>query len=298
MQEKIQIVSDGSLDLPNELVEEKRIKVVPFYVSFDGETYVKEKEELDVREFYQKMVDHPQVFPKTSMPSVQDYYDVFEPLVKEGTAVICICITQKFSGSMQSATTAKDMILEEYPDAKITVIDARVNTVLQGLFVLEACRLKDQGLEYDRIIESILKIRETGRIFFTIGSIDYLKHGGRIGKVAGIAGSALKIKPLITLKEGEIFNSGITRNRKKSLEKVVDMLKEYLDEVDAKPGEYSFCIGFGYDRKEADEFKDMLKDLVRERLGIDEIGIYQIGATIGVHTGPYPIGVGIIKHAE
>lgn len=298
MQEKIQIVSDGSLDLPNELVEEKRIKVVPFYVSFDGETYVKEKEELDVREFYQKMVDHPQVFPKTSMPSVQDYYDVFEPLVKEGTAVICICITQKFSGSMQSATTAKDMILEEYPDAKITVIDATVNTVLQGLFVLEACRLKDQGLEYDRIIESILKIRETGRIFFTIGSIDYLKHGGRIGKVAGIAGSALKIKPLITLKEGEIYNSGITRNRKKSLEKVVDMLKEYLDEVDAKPGEYSFCIGFGYDRKEADEFKDMLKDLVRERLGIDEIGIYQIGATIGVHTGPYPIGVGIIKHAE
>ena len=298
MQEKIQIVSDGSLDLPNELVEEKRIKVVPFYVSFDGETYVKEKEELDVREFYQKMVDHPQVFPKTSMPSVQDYYDVFEPLVKEGTAVICICITQKFSGSMQSATTAKDMILEEYPDAKITVIDATVNTVLQGLFVLEACRLKGQGLEYDRIIESILKIRETGRIFFTIGSIDYLKHGGRIGKVAGIAGSALKIKPLITLKEGEIFNSGITRNRKKSLEKVVDMLKEYLDEVDAKPGEYSFCIGFGYDRKEADEFKDMLKDLVRERLGIDEIGIYQIGATIGVHTGPYPIGVGIIKHAE
>ena len=298
MQEKIQIVSDGSLDLPNELAEEKGIKVVPFYVSFDGETYVKEKEELDVREFYQKMVDHPQVFPKTSMPSVQDYYDVFEPLVKEGTAVICICITQKFSGSMQSATTAKDMILEEYPDAKITVIDARVNTVLQGLFVLEACRLKDQGLEYDRIIESILKIRETGRIFFTIGSIDYLKHGGRIGKVAGIAGSALKIKPLITLKEGEIFNSGITRNRKKSLEKVVDMLKEYLDEVDAKPGEYSFCIGFGYDRKEADEFKDMLKDLVRERLGIDEIGIYQIGATIGVHTGPYPIGVGIIKHAE
>lgn len=298
MQEKIQIVSDGSLDLPKELIEEKGIKVVPFYVSFDGETYLKEKEELDVREFYQKMVDYPQVFPKTSMPSVQDYHDVFEPLVKEGTAVICICITQKFSGSMQSATTARDMILEEYPDAKITVVDATVNTVLQGLFVLEACRLKDQGLEYDRIIESILKIRETGRIFFTIGSIDYLKHGGRIGKLAGLAGSALKIKPLITLKEGEIFNSGITRNRKKSLEKVVDILKEYLDEVNAKPGEYSFCIGFGYDRKEADEFKDMLKDLVQERLGIDEIGIYQIGATIGVHTGPYPIGVGIIKHAE
>ena len=298
MQKRIQIVSDGALDLPKELTEEKNIKVVPFYVSFDGETYLKEMEELGVRDFYQQMVDNPNVFPKTSMPSVQDYYEVFEPLVKEDTQIVCICITQKFSGSMQSATTAKDMILEDYPDAKITVIDSMVNTVLQGIYVLEACRLRDEGYDYDRLIESMLEIRESGRILFTIGSIDYLKHGGRIGKVAGIAGSALKIKPLITLKEGEIFNSGITRNRKKSMEKVVDMLHAYLDEVNAKPGEYSFCIGFGYDIAEALEFKEMLKDVAKERLGMDDINLFQIGATIAVHTGPYPIGIGIVKKAK
>ena len=298
MQEKIQIVSDGSLDLAKELTDSKDIIVVPFYVSFDGETYRKEGEELDVREFYRQMVDHPDVFPKTSMPSVDDYYRVFLPSAKEGTPVICICITTKFSGSMQSANTARDMILEECPDARITVIDATVNTVLQGLYVLEACRLRDMGWEYDRIVERILAIRESGRIFFTIGNIDYLKHGGRIGKLAGLAAGALKIKPLITLKEGEIFSSGIMRSRHKSMEKVVQMLKDYLDERNAKPGEYSFAIGFGYDYEEACQFRDMLKDLVRERLGIDEIGIYQIGATIGVHTGPYPIGVGIIKRAD
>lgn len=298
MEQKIQIISDGSLDLPKELLEAKDIQVVPFYVSFDGEKYQKEMVELDVREFYQRMVDYPDVFPKTSMPSVQDYYDVFEPAVKAGNAVICICITKKFSGSLQSAVTARDMILENYPDAKLTVIDATVNTVLQGLYVLEACRLRDMGLAYEQIIEKILEIRETGRIFFTVGSIDYLKHGGRIGKLAGLAGSALKIKPLITLKEGEIFSSGVTRNRQKSLAKVMDMLKAYLDEVNAKPDEYSFCIGFGYDLEEAKQFRDMLKDMVKERLGIEEIGIYQIGATIGVHTGPYPIGVGIIKRAQ
>ena len=143
-----------------------------------------------------------------------------------------------------------------------------------------------------------MPIRETGRIFFTIGSIDYLRHGGRIGRLAGIAAGALKIKPLITLKEGEIFNSGITRSRQKSMQKVVEMTEKYMDEIGAKPGEYSFCIGFGYDREEAIAFREMLKDLVKERLGIDEIGIYQIGATIGVHTGPYPIGIGILKHAE
>ena len=298
MEQKVQIISDGSLDLPKELVKEKDIQVVPFYVSFDGENYQKEVAELDVREFYQKMVDQPDVFPKTSMPSIQDYYDVFEPMVKEGKAVICICITKKFSGSLQSATTAKDMILEEYRDAKLTVIDATVNTVLQGLYVLEACRLRDMEWDYEQIVEKLLDIRETGRIFFTVGSIDYLKHGGRIGKLAGLAGSALKIKPLITLKEGEIFSSGVTRNRQKSLLKVIDLLKEYLDEVHAKPGEYSFCIGVGYDMEEAERFRDMLKDLVKERLGIEEISIYQIGATIGVHTGPYPIGVGIMKRAD
>lgn len=298
MEKKIQIISDGSLDLARELTEEKDIKVVPFYVSFDSETYLKEVEELDIREFYQQMVDNPDVFPKTSMPSVDDYYQVFEPLAAEGIPMICICITTKFSGSMQSAATARDMILETYPDARITVIDATVNTVLQGLYVLEACRLRDKGWDYDRIVERILEIRESGRIFFTIGNIDYLKHGGRIGKLAGLAGSALKIKPLITLKEGEIFSSGISRNREKSMGKVIEMLKSYLDERNAKPGEYTFAIGFGYDYEEACRFREMLQDLVRERLGIEEIEIHQIGATIGVHTGPYPIGVGIIRRAD
>ena len=298
MQKKVQIVSDGSLDLSREITSAMDIEVVPFYVSFDGETYKKEIDELDIREFYQEMVDHPDVFPKSSMPSVHDFYVVFEKYVKENIPVICICITEKFSGSLRSATTAKDMILEDYKDAKITVIDSTVNTVLQGLYVEEACRLRDLGLGYEEIVEAILPIRETGRIFFTIGSIDYLKHGGRIGQLKGLAASALKIKPLITLKEGEIFNSGITRNRVKSMKKVVDMTEEYLDEVNAKTGEYSFCIGYGYDYDEALQFREMLKDMVRERLGIDEIGIYQIGATIGVHTGPYPLGIGIIKHAK
>lgn len=298
MQKKVQIVSDGSLDLPEELTREKDIEVVPFYVSFDSETYKKEVVEIGIRDFYQEMVDHPDVFPKSSMPSVDDFYHVFEKSAKESIPVICICITKKFSGSLQSATVAKGMIEEKYPQAKITVIDSTVNTVLQGLFVLEACRLRDMGMDYEEIVEKILPIRETGRILFTVGSIDYLQHGGRIGKLAGIAAGALGIKPMITLKEGEIFSSGLARGRIRSMKKVVDMTREYLDEVNAKPGEYSFCIGYGYDYEEAVKFREMLKDLVKERLGIEEIGIYQIGATIGVHTGPYPIGIGIIKHAE
>ena len=88
MQKKVQIISDGSLDLSQELTKEKDIEVVPFYVSFDSETYQKEMVEVGVREFYQEMVDHPTVFPKTSMPSVHDYYEVFEKHAKEKMPVI------------------------------------------------------------------------------------------------------------------------------------------------------------------------------------------------------------------
>ena len=295
---KIQIISDGSCDLTKELTAQKNITVVPFYVSFDSKTYLKEMEELEPRHLYDQMVENPGVYPKSSMPSVDDYYRVFEPLAKEGAAIICICITTKFSGSMQSAVTARDMLLENYPDTKITVIDSQINTVLQGLYVLEACRLRDLGYEYDEMVKRLLAIRESGRIFFTVGSIDYLKHGGRIGRLAGLAARALRIKPLITLKEGEIFNSGIARSREKSMSKIIDMLEEYIKERSIKPGEYSFVIGYGYDYEEACRFREKLQPIAEEKLGIKEINLFQIGATIGVHTGPYPIGVGIIRRAD
>ena len=147
MQKKVQIVSDGSLDLPQEITDAHDIEVVPFYVSFNGETYQKEIEEIGIREFYQEMVDHPDVFPKSSMPSVDDFYQTFVKSAKENIPVICICITTKFSGSLQSATVAKEMVKDEYPEARITVIDSTVNTVLQGLYVLEACRMRDMGLD-------------------------------------------------------------------------------------------------------------------------------------------------------
>lgn len=297
-----QIFTDGSCDLPPELLAEKNIGLVPFYVSFDDKTYKKEIIEMGVRDFYEEMVANPKVFPKSSLPSAQDYADAFEPVVKQGIPIICICITTKFSGSMQSALTAKDMLLEKYPDAKITVIDSTVDTVLQGIYVLEASKMQAAGKSYQEVIDRLETIKSSGRIFFTVGNIDYLKHGGRIGKLAGIAGSALGIKPLITLKEGEIFPSGITRSRRKSLDKVLDLLLAYLKETGKAIHEYSLCIGFGYDKEEAVEFQAHAVDVLNAALPNvsltkNDLPLYQIGATISVHTGPYPLGFGIIEKA-
>ncbi len=295
------IVTDGSCDLPTELCRQKDITVVPFYVSFDGEKYEKEIVEMPIREFYDKMVADPLTFPKSSMPSVQDYVDVFTPIVEDNKAIICICITTKFSGSMQSALNAKEIVLESFPDARITVIDATINTVLQGIYVLEAAKMYAAGVDYDKVVSELEAIKSTGRIFFTVGNIDYLKHGGRIGKLAGLAGSVLGIRPLITLKEGEIFPSGIARSRKKSLDKVYELLLEYLDELNADCSDYSLAVGFGYDRDEAVVFRDGAVSLLNSKgysITKEELPIYQIGATISVHTGPYPLGFGIIKKAK
>lgn len=296
MNETFHIISDGSCDLPVELAQEKNITVVPFYVSFDDEHYLKENVEINIRDFYQQMVDNKGVYPKSSMPSIQDYEEAFLPFAKAGTPVICICITTKFSGSMQSALNARELIQETYPNAQITVIDATINTVLQGQYVLEAAGLRDSGFSYQDTVARLEEIKSTGRIFFTVGNMEYLKHGGRIGKVASIAGSVLDVRPVITLKQGEIFPSGIGRGRKRSAEKALRLLLEYLQESSLGIECYSLAVGYGYDREEGIAFRDhALATLQEKGYDIKEIPLYQIGATIGVHTGPYPLGFGVIE---
>lgn len=291
------IISDGSCDLTSEIIQKLDVEVVPFYISIDGQTYQKEIEEIDIRDFYQYMVDHPKKFPKTSMPSIQDYLDVFTPLVKQKIDIICICISTKFSGSYNSAINARQILLDDYPEAKIAVIDATVNTILQGMLVEEAVAKKNSGASFEETVTFINEIKESGRIFFTIGSMDYLIHGGRVGKLSGIAAGTLGIKPIILLKEGEIFNNGITRGRKKSKAKVIEQAVAYLQEIQAHINEYRFIIGYGYDLDEGKTFKESFVSVLKEAFPNfdDDVFVRQIGATIGVHTGPYPIGLGLIK---
>ncbi len=285
------IVSDGSCDLPEELVSKYDIKIVPFYVSLDGQTYLKEKVDLGVRDFYEKLVGDTNLFPKTTLPTVADYETVFKDLIREKKDIICVCITTKFSGSYNSASIAKNNCLEKFPNAKITVIDSMVNTGVQGLLVLEIARMRQEGKTYEETIQLIEEIKKTGRIFFTVGNLEYLRKGGRIGKLAGIVGATLRIKPIIVLKDGEIFSSGIAFTRKKSFLKATDAALSYFKENNENPDDYQFITGFGYDIEEGMAYNEKSKEIFKR----DDILLIQIGATIGVHTGPYPLGVGFIK---
>lgn len=292
-----QIISDSSCDLPEQAIKKHGLVQVPFYITVDGKTHQKEKEELKVQDFYQFMNEFPKVYPKTSMPSIQDYLDVFEVALKEGKDIICICITATFSGSFNSAMGAKQVAEEKYPNNKITVIDTSTVSVLQGLLVLEVVKMQQAGLSYEEVINSIEELKQTGRIFFTIASMDYLINGGRVGKLSGMAAGKLGIKPLIEFKSGEIHRAGITRNRNAGKKKLMGMFLEYLKEEGLHPNECKIAVGYGFDRAEGNTFRKQLLDSIKESYPDyqEEIEMYVIGGTIAVHTGPYPIGVGVIK---
>ena len=140
---RFQIVSDSSCDLGRERAKELGVALVSFYVSFDGENYYREEQDITNREFYQQMADRPGVFPRTSMPTVEDYLTVLRPMVERGGPVLCVCLNAPFSGSFQAARNARSLLMEEFPRAEVCVLDSQLATVLQGELVLEAVHLRD-----------------------------------------------------------------------------------------------------------------------------------------------------------
>ena len=151
------IISDGSCDLPEELAREKSIRVVPFYVTMDEKNYIKENVEISKSDFYKWMVDNPGKFPKSSMPPTSDFLEAFEEAAKAGEDIICLTITRKFSSCYDVAMAAKKLLLDEYPERKVEVIDSTVDTVLQGIVVLELCKLRDAGFGFE---ESVRRLRD------------------------------------------------------------------------------------------------------------------------------------------
>ena len=290
MSRPIQIISDGSCDLTIEEIKALNVRVIPFNVSFDGETYLKEGVEFTVREFYQKLVDDPKLFPKTSLPTTRAYFDEFVECAKNGYDIVCVSISTKLSGSYNSAQTAAAMTTERYPDCKIKVIDSKLITCLQGLLVKEICAMRDDNYDIDKIELVANKLKETGRIFFTVGNLDYLRRGGRIGKLSGLVGATLRIKPIIVLKEGELHSSGLCFTRNQSLVKILKLTQKYFSDNSYDKNQYRILLGYGYDIEEGKTFYKKVK----ESLG-DDVEIGQIGSTIGVHSGPYPMGIAFIK---
>ena len=157
--------------------------------------------------------------------------------------------------------------------------------------------MRDAGCTLEQTVDWLSAERATNQIFFTVGNLDYLIKGGRIGKAAGRAANILGIKPMILFKEGEIFSAGVARGRQKSFEKALDQLMAYLTERNATPDDYCITVGYGYDEEEGKRLWMQTRAALRAKYPTCkcEVGLLQIGCTIAVHTGPYALGMGVMR---
>lgn len=289
----IKIISDTSCDLTNEQVKKMKVTLIPFLVSLDRETYRKERSEIDVNEFYKTLIDNPKLMPKTACPPVGAYEEAFLENINDD--IICLTISQEFSGSYNSARVAREMVLEQHPKANITVIDSRLNTVAFGLLVSDIHKMILDGLPYKTILKIIDKQKQTGKIFFTTNSLLYLESGGRVRKVAAKVATRIQLMPILYMADGVATTKGVALGRNRSKKKVLEKLKSFFSKSGEKVSDYHFCVGYGYDREEGEKLADKLKAFLEELKYNTKIRISQIGSTVASHTGPHPIGIGFIK---
>lgn len=285
------IFCDSSCDTPGELLEQYDIELVPFYVSFDQELYQKEIVELSIPDFY-KQLTAKKVFPKTSLPSVQDYISHFTGALQQRRDILCICLTSVFSGSYQSAVTARSILLEEYPQARIEIVDSIQATACEGLTLLQAACMREAGFSLADTVKRLEEIKTTSRILFTVGTLEYLQKGGRIGKAASLAGSMLNLKPLLVLKEGELHPAGTIRGRSKSLSRILSMVEEHFAEHNLRYEDYEFTVATGTCFEEAGQVKASLEEMISRKI---HYPLFTVGVTIGTNTGPDAIGICFIR---
>ncbi len=286
-----QIFSDSSCDTPRELLDLHHIILVPFYITFDLEHYYKENIEISNEEFYQRLATE-KIFPKTSLPSIMDYFHAFEQEITKGKDILCLCLTGKFSGSYQAAINARELLTEKYPDSKIHIIDSIQATAGQGILLLQAAYLKEAGYSLEDTVNRLEEIKKTARIMFTVDTLEYLAKGGRIGKVASLAGTMLNIRPMIQLKDAELVPYSNIRGRKKSLDKILAMTEEYFTENNERYEDYDFCLANATTIEDTRAVQAQLESLIRRPVTYP---VFQIGVTIGTYTGPGAVGVCFIK---
>ena len=216
----VKIVTDSAADLPAIITEELDITVVPVYLRFGEEVY-RDRVDIKEEEFYQRLL-HDRVHPNTTQPSPQDFASVYDKLSQEADGIISIHITSKLSGTYNSAVQGKEMVTGQCP---IEVVDSATVSIAVGLIVIQAAKMAKAGMSLQQILDEVGKIICNIRLLILFDTLKYLAKGGRIGKAKALLGSVLNVRPLLTVRDGELVPSGQVRTRSKGIDQLLDFVK-------------------------------------------------------------------------
>lgn len=275
------IVSDSTVDLPKEYLQEKQVPIISLSYVMDGVTY-EEMNGLSHKEFFEKL--RTGSLPTTSQINPEQAREALEPFAKEGKDILYIGFSSGLSGSYNSVRMAAVELKEEYPDVEIITIDSLCACMGEGLLLHKALELKEQGLTMKEIADWVEHNKLHVCHNVTVDDLNHLHRGGRISKTTAVVGSMIKIKPIIHMSdEGKLVVIGKERGRKKSLISIVDRMEKQIQgyENDIVMITHGDCI----------EDAEFVKKQIEERFGIHNVMINGIGSVIGSHTGAGVVAV-------
>ncbi|HWO49276.1 MAG TPA: DegV family protein [Solirubrobacterales bacterium] len=277
----IAIVCDSTSYLPDPLLEEHGVQQVSLYVSIAGEQR-REREIGDYGSFFERLRASDEG-ATTSQPSIGDFIEVYGPLLDAGRTIVSIHLASGISGTYESASQSRQRLIDEGRGGeRIHVIDSRTGCGGMGMLVLAAVAAADAGEPVEAVIERVGAAREDLRMWFAIDTLEYLRRGGRIGAARAWMGSALQIKPILTL-DDEITPVERVRTRRRVFERLVQYAQELKDN-----GNDAWVVQHIRDPENAQR----LVERCREVMGSEPLFISEIGPVIGAHTGPGLLGVG------
>ena len=275
------VTVNSTVDLPREWVEEMNVPVIPLKYTIDGETYT-DMYGLTGKEFFAKLREG--YMSVTSQVNPDEARAALEPLLKEGKDILHLGFSSGLSGTYNSMRIAGEELAEEYPEAKIIIIDTLCACLGEGLLLYRVLQQKDAGKTIDEIAQWVEENKLHICHNVTVDDLHHLHKGGRVSKATAIVGTMVQIKPIIHVdNEGKLQVIAKERGRKRSLNKIVDMAAERAQgwDNDIVMVTHGDCI----------EEAEYVAELAKEKLGAKEVLINNIGTVIGSHTGPGVVAI-------
>ncbi len=278
------IMTDSDSDIPYEYAEKHGVEVflMPYTVNGEEKLFDLGKE-TDINAFYAKLLAGAEASTATRPP--QDIQEFFEIILKQDKYILYLCFSSKLSSHHDLALMAKKEALSNYPEARIEIVDTKSIAMGQGLLVMHAVNLKEQGRSFEEIYEWQEKHKLNMRHFFTVDSLQYLKHTGRLSAVQATLGSILDLKPVLTIiKDGSIVVYEKVKGRKKVVSYLAQEVKNNMVQTDCFT---DYCaVLHGSNPEMAQKLKAEIDDF-----GFKEVLLLDVGPVIGTHAGPGVLAV-------
>ena len=270
----VRVVTDSACDLPEPLVDELGIEIVPLTIRFGAEELV-DRAELSNQEFWRRL-QGASTLPETAAPSAGAFAARFGALADAGAdGIVCINLSSRLSATMQAAQVASSSVGEQCP---VEVVDSLTCSMGLGNLCLAAARRANEGAPLDEVVAEVTDRRDRTRLYGTLDTLEFLKKGGRIGNARALLGSMLSVKPVIEVADGVVEESGKVRTRSKALRMLAEKVHDQsVEEVAILHG----------DAPDLDEFLDLVEDVAPR----DKIVVGDVGPVIGTHAGPGVLGV-------